>query len=194
MAPSTTPAPSSRPRLRRLLRFLPALLVMALAGFSAVPASAGEQTLVDIECLTGSHTNTYAPPLTNTTTYTTTQADETFTCTSLLGANVTGATSQRTFSGNFSCLLSTTPPLTPQTVTYQWNDGRSSTVTYTVNSSSHAADGTLLITKVGTVTAGLGAGQTATTVVASPSLDLASCAGAGITSLTGIATLAIAPL
>ncbi|RAJ31263.1 hypothetical protein K353_06167 [Kitasatospora sp. SolWspMP-SS2h] len=166
-----------------------AALTTAGMIITAAPASA---TPTDLECTVGSQVNSYSPPLTNTTRSTTVSTDESFTCASLTNT-ITSGTSHRSGTFNASCLLSLQPPTASQTAVYRWNNGTSSTITYVSDAVVTAANGSLLITKVGAATAGVGIGQNATEVVAIPQLSVSACAGTGITAQTGLATLEIAP-
>ncbi len=156
----------------------------ALSDLAAAPAPVG------IVCA-GAQTTDYAPPLTNTTRNTKTKSTENFNCSSLAG--VSSATSTHTATSPQSCVLALVPPTNTSTRTYTWNTGQSSTVTFFSSTVATLANGTKVTTSVGTVTAGLGEGSTATRVVTLPSLSLTACATTGIDSLTGPATLEILP-
>ncbi|MFG3102884.1 hypothetical protein ACGFZL_20535 [Streptomyces sp. NPDC048182] len=171
------------------------VLALACGGLFAGASEAGATGgPVDIDCLVGSQTTSYAPAKTNTPRPTTITTDEHFTCTSLL-SGISSGTSRRVSNQEVGgCLLSGRPPFDPQTVKYTWNTGQTSTVTYTVDAVETAAGGTFVVTKTGTVSAGLDSGRLATEVVVVPALDLTACLTTGITSQTGPATLEIAPV
>ncbi|MFC4907392.1 hypothetical protein [Actinomadura gamaensis] len=163
---------------------------LTAAGLAtAGPASAAP---VDIDCPVGTITSTFSPPLTNTTRPVTTSISEHFDCTSVLG-DISSGTRTSSHTTNTSCLLAAQPPTTPEVNTYTWNTGQTSTMTYVSDTAVRAADGTVTVTKVGSVTSGLGAGEAATAVIEQPSLSLTACATTGVSSQTGTSTLEIAP-
>jgi hypothetical protein len=181
-------------RIRRAAGAFAAALALGLTAVAAVPpaAQAASPGLVDITCPLGAYTTNISPPLTNTQRPTTFDSTENLSCTSLL-SGVSSGTTHRTSTIDLSCLLFLQPPTAQQTVTYSWNTGQSSTVTYVSYTIAMAANGTRAITKVGAVTQGLGIGEIATEVLVIPSLSLNACATTGISTQTGDATLAILP-
>ncbi|MGW0931412.1 hypothetical protein [Streptomyces sp. NPDC002644] len=164
---------------------------LAAAGLM-VAAPSAHASGVDIACLIGTSQATYDPPLTNTPQTVDIGVTETYGCTSLSTSVSSGSTAYSATS-EADCLL-TANSYPGATRTYHWNDGRSSTITFTVSNAVRAVDGTTTVTSVGTVTAGLGVGGTATRVVVQPQLDLPACGTTGVSSTTGTATLAILPV
>ncbi|WP_181797607.1 hypothetical protein [Streptomyces sp. WELS2] len=84
-------------------------------------------------------------------------------------------------------------PLQTTVVTYVWNTGDSSTITFSNTDVVKAADGTSTVTATGAVTAGLGQGSSAVKVIVLPQLSPTACAASGVSSITGPATLSILP-
>lgn len=191
---TVTPTPSPRraatsSRRARAVAATALGLSLILLGFLTAPAASAAP--VSIVCAVGSQTNTYTPPITNTPQPVTIDFTENYNCTSLL-TSVTSGTGAYTASTTASCGLTLDGPYS-YTETYTWSTGQSSTVTYTTGETVRAANGTTTVTSTGTVTAGLGLGSTVTHVVVEPALSVTACAGAGISNLTGVATLAILP-
>jgi len=155
------------------------LLTGVMAGISAQPAHAASLLLCE-----GTETATFNPPLTNTPTLTTVSVTEDLDYCPL-GGVVTGDASGA-FQVTASC---TTETLAPVTVTYSWNTGQSSTVSYTESSITRLADGSDLVVAVGTVTAGLDQGEAAENEIVEPVLDLTACSGSGVAQVTGPETL-----
>ncbi|MEU4742806.1 hypothetical protein AB0G02_20405 [Actinosynnema sp. NPDC023658] len=168
-----------------------AALGLAAAGVVVVPGSA-QAAPVAIVCAVGSQRTDYTPPLTNTTRDTAVSSTENYSCTSLL-TGVSSATGTTANGGEQSCLLALVPPTDTSIRTYQWNTGQSSTIAFFTNTVATLANGTTVITSVGSVSSGLGQGSAVTRVVAQPSLSLTACATTGINTLNGNATLEILP-
>ncbi len=179
----------------RKIAMLASSLLLGLAGTIALPSTA-HATPIDVTCLTGSRNTHYTPPLTNTSQAHQLDISENFSCLSLLGG-ISSASSTSTRTVTTSCLLSVQTPLTlpARTITYHWNTGASSTVTYPAVTAARAADGTVTVISVGAVTAGLGIGQTATQTTVEPNLNLTACSTTGLSDTNSILnTLIIAPL
>ncbi|MBY8851945.1 hypothetical protein K7G98_28145, partial [Saccharothrix sp. MB29] len=70
-----------------------------------------------------------------------------------------------------------------------WDDGRTSTFSYTVTVSS--LPGLDVVTKTGTITAGAFAGRAAQATQAAPTLDPLQCLGQGVQRQTALGTFAI---
>ncbi|MFI9018946.1 hypothetical protein ACIGZI_33465 [Streptomyces griseus] len=158
----------------------------------ATPASA---TPVDITCLTGMRNTAYTPSLTYTPQPTNLQITDNFSCTSLLSGVSSGSGTFSAYAPSSSCLASVQSPLTSITTTYHWNTGASSTIVFASSTAVRAANGTVTVTSVGTVTAGLGVGQAATRVTVEPNLDLAACLDGGLSETNSVVnSLVIAPV
>ncbi|MER5633768.1 hypothetical protein [Streptomyces nitrosporeus] len=135
----------------------------------------------------GNTTETYNPPLTNTTQVVATSFVENYSCTSLTSSVSSGSASGgRVLSQN--CLLTATPGGV-EVVTYVWNNQTGSTVVYDNVSVVRAANGTATITSTGTVASGYAVSDTATRVVVIPQLSLTACATTGVSSATGTTAL-----
>ncbi|MEU1630199.1 hypothetical protein ABZ746_33865 [Streptomyces sp. NPDC020096] len=76
-------------------------------------------------------------------------------------------------------------------ITYWWNNGKSSTITFKVTNVVRAANGTTTVTSLGAVTDGLGKGSVATRVVVLPALSLTACDTTGVEQEVGLASLSI---
>ncbi|MEU6157845.1 hypothetical protein [Streptomyces sp. NPDC047130] len=187
----TVPTFVQVPRLGRAALATVTAGALAAAG-PLVAAPSAHASGVDITCLIGTSQATYDPPLSNTTQTLDIGVTETYGCASLNTSVSSGSTAYSATS-EADCLL-TANSYPGATRTYHWNDGRSSTITFTVSNAVRAVDGTTTVTSVGTVTAGLGVGGTATRVVVQPQLDLSACATTGVSSTTGTATLAVLPV
>lgn len=78
----------------------------------------------------------------------------------------------------------------PETRVITWNDGSTSTFSYTVTVTS--APGADVVTKIGTITEGRFAGRSAQAVQAAPTLDLLKCLSPeGITRQSSLGTFTI---
>ncbi|MDP9073974.1 MAG: hypothetical protein M3N98_07335 [Actinomycetota bacterium] len=82
-------------------------------------------------------------------------------------------------------------PAVIDVITYRWNTGKSSTITFDRTTVARAADGTTTVTALGTVSKGLAKGSIATRVVVLPAIDLTACATMGLAAQTGTATLEV---
>ncbi|MFF5900872.1 hypothetical protein ACFY8O_33805 [Streptomyces argenteolus] len=181
---------------RKPRRVVPAVVALGLGAIGvltlAAPASA---TPVDITCLTGTRNTAYTPPLTYTPQPTNLYITDNFSCTSLLSGVSSGSGSFSAYAPSTSCLASVQSPLTSITTTYHWNTGTSSTIVFASSTAVRAADGTVTVTSIGAVTAGLGAGQTATRVTVEPNLDLTACLDGGLSETNSVVnSLVIAPV
>ncbi|GAA2118594.1 hypothetical protein GCM10009759_66010 [Kitasatospora saccharophila] len=166
-------------------------LAVGLVGGLLGLSTAAHASPVDITCAVGSQTASYSPAMTNTTQPTSASITENYSCTSLSTAVSSGSTSA-VFAEDAGCLLTAQPAHTAVT-TYTWDTSATSTITFTVSNVVRAVDGTTTVTSLGSVTAGLGQGSLATRVIVLPALSLTACAGAGVSSQTGTATLSILP-
>ncbi|MGW2477729.1 hypothetical protein [Streptomyces sp. NPDC001665] len=184
-----------RRRTARKLAVITATLSLAGVGAIAVPATA-QALPVDITCLTGNRTTTYTPPLTNTVKPEHLDLDEHWGCASLL-SGVSSGNATSSVDVSTSCVISVQSPLTlpARTVTYHWNTGAHSTVTYPATVAVRAADGTVTTTSVGAVVDGLGQGQVATAVNVEPNLNVTACSTTGLSQTNSLLnTLVIAPV
>ncbi|MEV6808437.1 hypothetical protein [Streptomyces sp. NPDC051132] len=156
-------------------------------------APAAHAAGVDIVCAVGSEHASYDPPLTNAPRSTDITETENFGCTSLT-TGVSSGTAAFSRTRDVSCLLVLTPPHTVTSETYAWNTGQSSTVTYVSTTAARAADGSTVVTALGSVTSGFGQGSAVTKVVVEPQPSLTACATTGLQSTNGTASLAVAPV
>jgi hypothetical protein len=164
-----------------------AVLLLAMAvGLVTAPAARGA-TVPLLSCQ-GTETLTFQPPLTNTPTPTLVHyAIDLDLC---LGSGVSTGESQGSFVVTASCTtVDVLPPAFSDT--YQWNTGASSVATYTAPVET-TGNGTVIVTDTGTVTSGLDQGALANETTTLPQLNLAACAGTGVSQLTGPYTLTFA--
>jgi hypothetical protein len=167
--------------MRRALSLLGAVVLSApaLVGLSAGAAHAGigDPTCTETEAVT------YSPGLSNTEELEDVTVDNNLTCTSLSDPTLRSGHVGATVDGIArSCtdLLSTSSG----SYTIYWNNGRTSTISYT--RVPDYADGSLVITEDGTVTAGEFYGDTSVHVAELADLDLTACdTSPGITSTSG---------
>jgi hypothetical protein len=82
-------------------------------------------------------------------------------------------------------------PSITDVITYRWNTGTVSIITFNRTNVVRAVNGTTTITAFGSVTSGYGNGRTATRVVVLPAIDLTACATTGVSAQTGPATVLV---
>jgi hypothetical protein len=175
--------------MRTLIVSILGTVALAAAAFSsAVPAQAEG----DLVVCTGSVTVTYSPPLGPLPQETTQGVTEQL---GTDGGGCTGpypgGTAHTVFTQEVGCLLQGLgDTLVQNVVTYHWQGGATSTITYPVTTVVHAA-GQEIVTSTGTVTAGYGVGAVSERIAVYPSLDLLTCLSADVTQQTGILTLTI---
>ncbi|GAA2969735.1 hypothetical protein [Streptomyces enissocaesilis] len=138
---------------------------------------------------TGKQTQTYSPPLSPLPKTTTVGLNEDLTCVG--GPFLTGI-GTGTFVLPSSCLLP--PPestvLPPYSITYQWSNGQSSTITYTLTAVVQLANQNV-VTATGTVTSGYAQGSVAERVVTTLDLDLLSCLASNVDKQNGSEVLTL---
>jgi hypothetical protein len=159
-------------------------VVAAAPSAWAVPAALG-----DLVC-TGSQSAHFSPPLTNTPATVTATVQENYNCFSVLSPISSGNGGYTAVRPGNSCLLSLSPLGTSQ-VTYRWNTGQTSTVTYNNTNVVRAANGTTTTISTGAVTSGYSTGSLVTRELVAPALSLSACATTGVSDETGIATLTV---
>jgi hypothetical protein len=179
----------------RMLAALAALLAAIASAAVIAPSDASAGT--DLVTCTGQETVSWSPPLTNT------PQDTTVTIEGMLGAlgnpgscvsvgtSVSSVSYREVFSfPNDSC---TTAGINlPGSRVFTWDNGQSSTFTFTASIVNGV--GTEIVTLTGTITAGRFDGDPAVETIEVPQLDPALCAGSGITSNSAQAELEILPL
>lgn len=176
---------------RRVSAALAAVLTLVAGGVLVAPAA--HAAGVDIICAVGSEQASYDPPLTNELRTTNVTVTNHLSCTSLTtGVSSGSSTTSRT--REVSCLIALTPPNTVTSETYTWNTGKRSTITYVSTTVARAANGTTVVTAVGSVTSGLGQGSSVTKVATAPQLSVTACATTGLEHIDGIASLVIKPV
>lgn len=182
-------------RMRAVLVTLLAAIASAavVVPFAAPAASAGTAL---VTC-TGQETVSYSPALTNTPRDTTVTIDGNLgaladpgSCVSV-GTRVSSVSYHEVFTfPNDSC---TTGGINlPGSRVFKWDDGESSTFTFSASIVNGV--GTEIVTLTGTITAGRFDGSPAVETIQVPQLDPALCAGSGITSNSAQAELEILPL
>jgi hypothetical protein len=173
--------------MRSLARCTAALCVAAGSLMTVLPAHAAPSAIL---CAIGSQTASYSPPLTNSAHTTDVTIRENYSCTSPL-SGVSSGVGSASIQERASCLLAVQPGVT-DVITYGWNTGASSTITFNRTNVARAVNGTTTITSLGSVTSGLGKGSRAIRVVILPAPDLIACFTTGLAAQTGVATLAVA--
>jgi hypothetical protein len=170
-----------------------AALLLAATGVVADGAAASAEEETDLILCAGSVTVDYSPalgPLPRSTTQTVTEelgTDGDGSCTGPFA----GGTAVTTFQQQVSCLLQGLgDTLVENVVTYHWQGGQSSTITYPVTTVVHAA-GQLIVTSTGTVTGGYGEGALSERIAVYPYLDLLSCLTSQVARQTGTITVAV---
>lgn len=142
---------------------------------------------------TGTQTAHYAPPLGPTLQNTTVHVDERLgvdgngTCVGLL----TGGHAEEVFHQQASCLVP--PPagtVTPNVLTYHWNNGEKSTITFTTTTVVRAG-GQTIVTSAGTVTDGYGQGASAQREKILADIDILECLASSVEQRSGPMTLII---
>lgn len=183
-------------QFRHLARTAAALLFLVVsAGAGAVSPAAADGTVPLVAC-TGSALQNYSPGLTLTTRSTQVTSIQNYsTCVDAeagsLGDPVASAAGSVIFTTDISCLVA--PPVLNLQLTINWNGGRTSTAD--VLAVVSRTTGTTIATDTGTVTSGLFVGKTLNVTVVYPTLDIGGCLlGSGVTSISGIATLAVLPV
>lgn len=169
-----------------------AALLLAAASVVAegTSAYAGSDDLI---LCTGAVTVDYSPPLgplPKLTTQTVTEelgTDGGGSCTGPFA----GGTAVTVFQQQVGCLLQGLgDTLVENVVTYHWQGGQSSTITYAVTTVAHAG-GQLVVTSTGTVTDGYGEGALSERIAVYPDLNVLSCLTSQVAQQTGTITVAI---
>lgn len=161
-----------------------AVLLAVAGGLAAAPAASGAP--LPLLACQGTETFTYQPALTSTPEPTLVRAAISLNL-CLLGG-VSSGEGQYSVTATVSCTgADLLPPAFSDT--YQWSNGTSSTVTYTASVTT-PVNGTVIITDTGTVTSGLDQGAAANATTTVPELNLAACAGTGISQQSGSYVLA----
>jgi hypothetical protein len=176
----------------RRLAAAAAALTLAAGGVVATGTSAAAEDNDLIVC-TGAVTVDYSPalgPLPKLTEQTVTEelgTDGGGSCTGPFA----GGTAVTTFEQQVGCLLQGLgDTLVDNVVTYHWQGGQSSTITYSVTTVAHAV-GQLIVTSTGTVTDGYGEGALSERIAVYPDLDVLSCLTSHVDQQTGTITVAI---
>jgi hypothetical protein len=175
---------------KRTAAALAAVAALVCAGLAATAPSAGALTL--LRC-TGSTAATYTPALTDTPTRTVVAATTTYSgCLNALGLSErrTGSTSGSSTVPDASCLDLLVPGRGQEVV--DWSTGGSSAYQYTAT--ANEVDGVFQRVASGTVVSGEFTGATVVTTTTIPALDPLACAGAGVPSASGLATITIVGL
>jgi hypothetical protein len=171
-----------------------ATVLLCVTGLTTLATSAPAHADDELVACTGSVTVDYSPPLGPTLRQTQQSVTEDLgtagggTC---AAGPFTAGSARTVFDQQVSCLLQGLgDTLVENVVTYHWQDGRTSTITYPVTTVVHAADQEI-VTSTGTVTAGYGLGSVSERIAVYPSLDLTDCLTGTITQQTGLLTVAI---
>lgn len=177
--------------MKRVLMILCASLLAAflIGGMGTVVSSAPKAHAAgSLLTCTGSAVATYNPGLTNQTQRETVTVAETYApCIASADPSLVSGTGTAIVILQASC---TSFAVVPNTVTYRWNNGKSSTVVYGTNVVVRLADGSTQVTSTGAVVAGFGALSTVVRTITYPQLNLTACnQPPGVTTLTGAAVL-----
>lgn len=173
--------------LRSIAALAGALVLVAAAPVGAAPARADTSQIV----CTGTATVDYSPPLGPLPRQTTQGVTEKLGTAG--GGSCTGpfaaGSAYTVFDQEVSCLAQGLgDTLVQNVVTYHWQGGQTSTVTYPVTTVVHAANQEI-VTSTGTVTAGYGLGAISERIAVYPSLSVLDCLGSNVTQQTGLLTL-----
>ncbi|MGJ7419992.1 hypothetical protein AB9128_29530 [Streptomyces cinereoruber] len=173
--------PAPRAPWRRRTACLPAALAVICASpLLATPAQAAP---LDLTC-TGSQTLYYSPGLTLTPQNVTVSGGGTFTCTSLADPTLTaGGFTVPPNNATLGCGLTGGSG----TFTYQWNNGKTSTITATSVATVNL--GAIQVVSTGTVVAGQFTGDTAVFAWTGTSAELTACLTSGVSQYNGTTTL-----
>jgi hypothetical protein len=166
---------SLHPRSRIVVGLLltGAALTTAITS-GAVPAHAQPA----LAACTGQTNDSFSPGVTNAPQTITVSEQAQYGCTvPLLGTVSYNANGTLT---NFTCSEILTPE--PGIVTLRWGNGQTSTFQFTVEDND--VNGVTVLTKTGSITAGLYSGSTATEVLTGATLDLTACETSGITTFS----------
>ncbi|MFD6414862.1 hypothetical protein [Streptomyces sp. NPDC060194] len=172
---------------------LPALAAVLALAAAPVALTTPAQASTPLILCTGSVTVDYSPPLGPLPRQTTQGVTE------RLGASgggsctgpFAGGSAFTVFDQQVSCLAQGLgDTLVQNVVTYHWQGGQTSTITYPVTTVVHAGNQEI-VTSTGTVTAGYGAGSLSERVAVYPSLDVLDCLGSDITRQTGVLTVTL---
>ncbi|TQM79137.1 hypothetical protein FHX81_1432 [Saccharothrix saharensis] len=178
---------ASRPRSRGpagALRGAAVLLVLS----TVAPTGVAQADTAGVVVCTTSSTWTYSPGVVLVPRPISTRVHDRYTsCASPSGSGVTGGSSSFTVEREAGCLEPVAA--VPETRVITWDDGRTSTFSYTVTVSS--VPGFDLVTKTGTITAGEYAGHVAQATQAAPTPDLPRCLGQGVQRQTALGTFVI---
>ena len=188
---STKNAPNGRRTFQIVLSlFVPILLAI---GMETTSSQVHAQGLATLQCV-GGHSATWTPGVTNTLETVTVSTQSNWTCVNALDPlNIlANASSTNTFQVQFDCqsLLSMTSP--PITWTIQWNNGDTSTYTFTPAVTDE--DGNLVVAAAnGSITGGRFKGAAVVGTYILPGLAAVVQNGCikGVTSATGTSTLTI---
>ncbi|WP_338703224.1 hypothetical protein V2W30_38425 [Streptomyces sp. Q6] len=103
----------------------------------------------------------------------------------------TAGTATTAFDQQVSCLAQGLgDTLVQNVVTYHWQNGQTSTITYPVTTVVHAANQEI-VTSTGTVTAGYGLGAVSERIAVYPSLSVLDCLNSTIIQQTGLLTVTL---
>ena len=148
-------------------------LVLVFAGFSAAASGAGRAqfSATDLDC-TGTEAATYSPGIHATAQRVTVTASHTFrSCQSASDPALTSGSDRLTLQDTISCTALSTDARAG-TLTFSWNNGRTSTLDYRNFSTPPA--GTTIIYR-GTITAGEFSGDEASLIISPTFLDPDTC-------------------
>ncbi|BBD63015.1 hypothetical protein NIES2109_58650 (plasmid) [Nostoc sp. HK-01] len=149
--------------------------------------SIAQAQLLPVICSVGSETASYNPPLTTQTQNTTVSIQGSVG--QCIGAQpIISGTYNFTVTFATSCNNIQSFPAYP--ITYNWNTGQSSQVSYTFTS-LNLINGQLLLTSTGTVTDGLFKGRTVQRTITLLGTNLTACFNQGLSTLGGPQTLTI---
>ena len=178
-----------RSRCRRLVAVAcgSALLAVSSAVAPTGVATADDAPTTGVVVCTTTSTWTYSPGVVLVPRPVVTRVEDRYTsCLSPTGSSVTGGSSSFTVERDAGCLEPVAA--VPETRVITWDDGRTSTFSYTVTVSS--LPGLDVVTKTGTITAGAFAGHAAQATQVAPTLDLLQCLGQGVQRQTALGTFA----
>jgi hypothetical protein len=171
---------------RHIIGGLSALSLVFTTLVAGATTASADADVLDVTC-TGSQHVTYSPGIVlSPERDVTTTVEGSYSC---LSSQVSGATTYATFTGPESCLA--VAEIETLTSSFTWNDGSTSTATYSTTVTYGV--GTTVLTKTGTVTSGRFAGAAFLQVITGPNLGglLACITETGLTENTETAVLEI---
>lgn len=176
--------------MRRPHWIIIASAIFAMAGSAVVLTSTAAAASVPVITCVGTETQTYSPGVRNDPQEVTLTVNSIYSpCLSVGLPLITSGRTDFTDTRVRSCLTVLTPSAGQMPIS--WSDGSESVFSFNRNVSN--ANGQLVVTETGMISAGRYHGATAVRVVTGPTVDATACQSpAGLTSRTGVVSMTIA--